>query len=124
MLWIDFMLFFKVWSLDNVLPQAIPPICTDKVLLYRQSLAQRGMAAAKRYPNEHLPSIRELFGGLNEICIMLKLLDNSLIGDYFRFGQRFAAAIPLCARLCINKLGDGLRPNFVQSPDYNPDYNN
>jgi hypothetical protein len=32
------------------------------------------------------------------------------------FGQRFAAAIPLCAKLCIHKLGDGLRPNFVQTP--------
>jgi hypothetical protein len=48
---------------------------------YRKSLAQRGMAAAKRCPNEHLPSIRELFGGLSEIHITLKLLDNSLVED-------------------------------------------
>jgi len=47
---------------------------------------------------------------------MLKRFGNSVIGDHFIFGQRFAAAIPLCAKLCINKLGDGLRPNFVQTP--------
>jgi hypothetical protein len=68
------------------------------------------------WQNEHLP-IRELFEGLSKIRIMLKLFGNSVIGDHFIFGQRFAAAIPLCAKLCINKLGDGLRPNFVQTPD-------
>src|ERR1700722_19692471 len=61
--------------------------------------------------------MRELFGGLSKIRIMLKLFGNSGIGDHFIFGQRFAAAIPLCAKLCIHKLGDGLRPNFVQTPD-------
>ena|ERR1700722_9350866 len=40
--------------------------------LHRHSLAQ-GMAAAKFCPNEHLPSIRELFGGLSEIRIITQV---------------------------------------------------
>jgi PLP dependent protein len=43
---------------------------------YRKSLAQRGMAAAKRCPNEHLPSIRELFGGLGEIQNYRRIKDS------------------------------------------------
>jgi hypothetical protein len=58
----------------------------------------------------------ELSRSLSIIRISFKPPNNSRIDGKCSFGQRFAAAIPLCAKLCIHELGDGLRPNFVQTP--------